>query len=128
MSGGDASEVLEAGEDARDAVALAMERASDGSDGADGALAGDVRWGAGRIDGRDTACPKYPRSPTTSPVSASGLTRSGAVVLSDAWPGVMTSRTGQVPAIHHRVDLGRQTSTGATGGVIRAPLLPPATC
>jgi hypothetical protein len=35
---------------------------------------------------------------------------------------------GQANRIYHGVDLGAQSSTRTTDGVIRAPFLPPAAC
>lgn len=125
---GDASEVLEAVEEAFDPVALTIEVSVDGPNHTDIALARDVSRCARGLDGGDHRLPVVAavsddvagQSERTDELRCSGLV--GGLSRREQEPD------RQASPVHDGMDLGRQAPTGETDGVIRAPFFPPAAC
>lgn len=128
VSGCDASEVFEAVEEALDHVSLAVEVRVDRADDANVALAGDVGCGTEGLDG---LCDGASEVAAVSDHIATQPQRPdqfgcGGLVGGLAWGE--HEADGQAAAVNDGMDLGTQSPTGTTDGVIRAPFLPPAAC
>ncbi len=125
---GDAPEVFEFVEEALDEVALAVERRVDGALALAVTLGRDVRPGAMRDEqfedgagvvaaiGDDIAGRSQPFDQRRHGGLVGGLA------------GCEHEADWQAAAIDHGVDLGAQSATRTTDGVIRAPFFPPAAC
>lgn len=128
VAGGDASEVLEAVEEALDHVALAIELGIDRADDTDIALAGDVGGCAGGLDSladwaaEVTAIGDYIAAQAQRPDQFGRRGLVGGLACGEH------EADRQAASVDDGVDLGGQSPTGATDGVIRAPFLPPAAC
>ena len=125
---GDASEVFEFVEEALDEVALAVNLGLNDAADADIALRGDVRGGAGGLYQGDD------RMREVAPIG-NDVARQGDAVDQCRKGGLVgrLARREQEPnrqavGIDDRMDLGAQSSTRTTDGVIRAPFFPPAAC
>jgi hypothetical protein len=96
---GDPAQMLEFVEEALDQVALAIAFEVDGAYHPDVALAGDVGGGSARGEEFDDAAGAVAAvSAIASRAGRNPAMRLGKVVLSEAWPGVSSKRTGRPTA------------------------------
>lgn len=125
---GDAAELLELVEEALDQVALSVDLVVDHASQADIALRGDVGGCAGGLDRGDDRAGEVAAigDHVVGQRHAFDQGRKGRLVGGLARREQQTDR--QAVAIHDGVDLGAQSATRTTDGVIRAPFLPPAAC
>ena len=111
-----------------DKVALTIDRAIDGALGFAVALGGDMSLGAAGpdpLDQRHRVVAAVGHDMGTAREAVDQFGRGGLVAgltRADRQPD------RQARLIHNRVDLGAQSATRATDGVIFAPFLPPAAC
>lgn len=128
VSGCDASEVFEAVEEALDHVALSVEFGIDGADDADIALTGDVGRRTGCLYGFGHVAPEVAAVGNHIAAQPERPDQFGRRSLVGGLPRSEYEADGQPASVNNGMDLGGQSPTGATDGVIRAPLLPPAAC
>lgn len=127
-AGRDAAEVFEFAEEPLDAVALAVDFGIDRAADPDIALAGDVSAAAhGFYEVNDTAREVAAISNDAAPQCEAGkqFRRCGLV------GGLARSKDqphGQPARVDHDMDLGAQSASRSSDGVIRGPFFPPASC
>jgi hypothetical protein len=128
VAGCDASEVLEFVEETFDEVALTIDLGFDDAADSDVALRGDVRGRAGSLDQGDD------RAGEVTAISDDLLRQRQPVDqcrkrrLVRRLAGCEEEPNRQAACIDDGMDLGAQSSTRTTDGVIRAPFFPPAAC
>ena len=125
---GDAPEVFEFVEEPLDAIALAVDFGVDRAADPDIALAGDVRaatHGFYEVDdaAREVAAISDDAAPQFEP--GEQFRRRGLV---GGLAGREDQPHGQPVRVDHDVDLGAQSASRSSDGVIRAPFFPPAAC
>lgn len=125
---GDASEVLQAVEEALDEVAPAVEVWVYGSNDADIALAGDVGGGARGLDGLGDRAAEVAAIGDHIAAEMERANQFGCGCLVGRLTWGENEADWPAATVDHGMDLGSQSPTGATDGVIRAPFLPPAAC
>ena len=128
VAGCDPAQMFEFVEEALDQVALAIEFEVDATDDPEVALAGDMGGGAERRKQLDDAAgaiaavgDRIARRP-----QAVDQARQGGLV--GGLTGRQQKADRQTGSVDDGVDLGRQSPTRTTDGVIRAPFFPPAAC
>ena len=128
VSGGDAPEVFEFVKEALDEVALAVDLPFDEARHPNIALRGDVCDGAGGFDPGDNGVREVTAisDDVTRQCDAVDQRRKRGLV--GRLAGCQQKPDGQAMGIDNGVDLGAQSPTRTTDGVIRAPLFPPAAC
>jgi len=128
VAGGDAPEVFDFVEEALDEIALSVKREIDRALDLDVALGRNVGLGAARLDERDDAFRIIAAigDNVAGQANAAEQGRRGGLIGGLARREQQADR--QALGIDHGMDLGAQSSTRTTDGVIRAPLFPPAAC
>lgn len=127
-AGGDAPEVFEFVEEPLDAIALSVDFGIDRAADPDIALAGDVGAAAhGFYEVNDAAREVAAISNHATPQCEAGkqFRRRGLV---GGLAGRENQPDGQSARVDHDMDLGAQSASRSSDGVIRAPFFPPAAC
>jgi hypothetical protein len=128
VAGGDPSEVFEFVEEAFDEVALAVEAGINGAANLDVALRRDVGAGAVGLDEQDQALGMVAAVGDDGRGETDPLDQFGQGGFVGGLPRRQQQSARQAVLVDDGVDLGGQSATRATDGVIRAPFFPPPAC
>ena len=124
----DAAKVLELVEASLDEISLAVDFTIDHAANADVALRGDMRGSAIRFDLVDDGLGEVTAVGNDVFGQRQAFDESGKGRFVRRLAGRQKQANRQAVVIHDGVDLGGQSSTRTTDGVIRTPFFPPAAC